>query len=81
MKATQEGLGTVESSQNTSVESGPTNDSKPWDLPLRFFSLFIEALGRCSEEYYVYLPVADEPKNHDTSNYRRDLEKKDKNRI
>jgi len=61
---TQKNLG-VESSQNISVEAGPTTsklkESKPWDLPLRLLTLFIESLGRGSEEFYVYLPLADEP--------------------
>jgi len=38
-------------------------ESKPWDLPLRLLNGFIEAMGRSSEEFYVYLPLADEPPN------------------
>ena len=67
----QEDLRTVESSQNTSVKSRPTISSKHrklWDFPLKLIISFIEALGRSSEEFYVYLPLADDPKSRGKSN-------------
>ena len=49
---------------DTSVTARPTVESKksnPWRFPIRLLISFLEALGRSSEELYVYLPLALEP--------------------
>ena len=70
MRTTRDGSETAESGRNIPVKAEPTSvkvkESKPWDLPIRFFISFIEALGRCSEDFYVYLPLADRPENHES---------------
>jgi hypothetical protein len=57
----------VENSVSTSSKTQPTTttlkESKPWDFPLKLLISFVEALGRSSEDYYVYLPHASEPRN------------------
>jgi hypothetical protein len=62
---TQAELATVENGLSTSSKTQPTTptENKPWDFPLKLLILFIEALGRSSEDYYVYLPLAGEPRN------------------
>jgi hypothetical protein len=64
---TQAELATVENSLSTSSKTQPTTiavkEGKPWNFPLKLLILFIEALGRSSEDYYVYLPLAGEPRN------------------
>ena len=45
--------------------------SKLWDYPLRLIVSFVEALGRGSEEFYVYLPLADAPSDYSTFNGTR----------
>lgn len=66
MKPQEEAL-PGENTQNVPAEAEPAaaklEETKPWNLPLRLFNGFIEALGRSSEEFYVYLPLADEPPN------------------
>jgi len=55
---------TVEESPDTSVKARPTvapRKTNPWHLPIRLLISFVEALGRSSEEFYVYLPLALEP--------------------
>jgi hypothetical protein len=60
---TQEDLGTGESDTSIKAKADASRISgrKPWDLPVRFLVSFVEALGRSSEYYYMYLPLADEP--------------------
>jgi hypothetical protein len=64
-------LETVEESPSTSVETGPTTttrkESRPWHFALGLLISFVEALGRSSEEFYVYLPPAVEPRNREVS--------------
>jgi len=57
----------VENNRSTSSKTQPTTTtlkkSKPWDFPLKLLIWFIEAAGRSSEDFYVYLPRASEPRN------------------
>jgi hypothetical protein len=56
----------AENNRSTSSKTQPTTtlkESKPWDFPLKLLISFVEALGRSSEDYYVYLPHAGEPRN------------------
>jgi len=57
----------VENNVSTFSETQPKTttlkESKPWGFPLKLLIWFVEALGRNSEDYYVYLPHAGEPRN------------------
>ena len=37
--------------------------SEPWHFTLKLLILFLEALGRSSEEFYVYVPLAIDPRS------------------
>jgi hypothetical protein len=69
---TQNELATVETSCSNSVEARSTTttpkENKAWHFPLKLVIAFVEALGRGSEEFYVYLPLALEPRNQETPN-------------
>jgi len=40
--------------------------STPWHFTLKLLILFLEALGRSSEEFYVYVPLAIDPRSRET---------------
>lgn len=51
----------AEGSSSPHVQTRKKNN--PWHFPLKLLVSFIEAMGRGSEEFYVYLPLADEIKD------------------
>jgi len=63
---------TIEGGPNIPMNIPPTapRKGKPWDFPLRMIISFVEALGRSSEEFYVYLPLAHRPRNSEDSDPR-----------
>lgn len=67
---TQAESATVENSPSTSVKTRTATITpkkrKPWHFPLKLIISFVEALGRSSEDFYVYLPLAVEPRNRET---------------
>jgi hypothetical protein len=67
---TQIELAAVEEGPSIFVKARPTasKESKPWHFPLKLLISFVEALGRSSEDFYVYLPLALEPRNREASN-------------
>jgi hypothetical protein len=55
----------AEDGPNTPAQT--TKKNNPWHLPFKLLISFIEAMGRSSEDFYVYLPLADEIKEQEAS--------------
>jgi len=57
----------IEDRPDISVNVTPITprSGKPWDRPLRLIIAFVESLGRSSEEFYVYLPHAHQPRSRE----------------
>jgi hypothetical protein len=63
---------TIEGGPNIPVNITPTRlwTGKLWNFSLRLIISFVEALGRSSEEFYVYLPLAHQPRDREYSDPR-----------
>jgi len=50
-----------------STPAQTTKKDNAWLLPFKLLISFIEAIGRSSEDFYVYLPLADQIKDQEAS--------------